>query len=70
MADSRVVDYVALKHGWPTFTVDVEDAYYHVPEEEGAWVECPPKVLEECRAKGDTEDYAWQLAKQLPGRRA
>eukprot|EP00959_Pyramimonas_sp_CCMP1952_P047163 984489-Pyramimonas_sp.AAC.1 len=70
MEDNRVVDNVALKHGWPTFTVDAEDAYYHVPEEEDVWVECPPEVLEERRAKGDSEDCVWQLAKQLPRRRA
>eukprot|EP00959_Pyramimonas_sp_CCMP1952_P266701 5576120-Pyramimonas_sp.AAC.1 len=68
MADSRAVDYVALKHGRPTCTVDAEDAYCHVPEEEDAWVECPPEVLGERRATGDTQDYVWQLAKQLPGR--
>ena len=34
--ESRLVDYIALKHGWPTFTVDAEDAYYHAPEDEGA----------------------------------
>ena len=70
MAESRVVDYVALKHAWPTFTVDAEDAYYHVPEEEDVWVECPPEILEERHAEGDYEDYVWQLKKQLPGRRA
>ena len=70
MLESRVIDYVALKHGWPTWTADAEDAYFHTPEYEDVWVEAPGEMLEEAREKGDDTDYVGQLRKQLPGRRS
>jgi len=51
-AESRVVDFMALKMGWQTLTVDAEDAYLHTPEAEEVWVEPPPELLEEMQQMG------------------
>ena len=59
--ESRLVDFIAAKNDWPTFTLDAEDAYYHAPELENVWVEAPPELIEDLGGDPDGRDYVAQL---------
>ncbi len=43
--EGRIVDFIALREDQPTFTLDAEDAYYHVNEPEDVWVEALASVV-------------------------
>ena len=66
---SRIVDYISLKKRYRTFTVDVANAFLHVPVDEERYVDPPREWLAKRLAAGLSINVMWKLLKQLDGRR-
>ena len=66
---SRLVDFVALREDWGTFTADCVRAYYQSKQLEKVCVKPPPEYLELRRQAGLSTEIAWKLHKMLPGQR-
>jgi hypothetical protein len=64
---ARIIDMVALQRHEPTFTMDVEGAYLHVPEREEVYC-IPPQEWTDMQA--NQRPTIWKLHKVLNGRRA
>ena len=66
---SRIVDFVALKKRQHTFTGDITNAFFHVPEDEECYVDPPREWLARRRRLGLSVKVMWRLLRQLYGRR-
>ena len=66
---SRVIVFIALKRGLPTFELDGVDAYWQAPEDEEVYVAPPAEYLAKLAEEGKDTNIAWRLMRQLPGRR-
>ena len=63
---SRIVDFHAVKRGYPTMIIDAESAFMHVLMTEEAYCEPPQEWLDrhpECK------DYVWKVLRQMQGQR-
>eukprot|EP00971_Amphidinium_carterae_P241184 4788299-Amphidinium_carterae.1 len=68
-ATARVIDAVAIKRGWHTFTADATKAYLQVDEPEEVYVVPPEEFQEMLLAKGLDPSLCWRMKKILNGRR-
>eukprot|EP00971_Amphidinium_carterae_P347493 6489539-Amphidinium_carterae.1 len=68
-ATARVIDAVAIKRGWVTFTADATKAYLQVDELEEVYV-IPPEEFQEMLVEWDMDpSLCWRMKKLLNGRR-
>ena len=67
---ARVVDFIGVKHGYPTAIADCLSAYYQAVQLEDVAVEAPKEYVELRAQRGETTTIVWVLRKTLPGQRA
>ncbi len=60
---SRIVDYVALKKRYRTFTGDIKNAFLHVPDDEECYLEPPREWLAKRSELGLSLKLMWRLLK-------
>ena len=62
----RVVDYIAVKMGWPTFTLDASRAFWQVIQEELCYVRPPAEWY---RTWTGPQNVVWKMLRWLYGQR-
>eukprot|EP00971_Amphidinium_carterae_P032112 632282-Amphidinium_carterae.4 len=68
-ATARLVDALAIKRCWHTFTADATKAYLQVEEPEEVYVIPPPEFQEMLQEKDMDPSLCWRMLKILNGRR-
>ena len=66
---SRLVDMVAAKNRWKTFTADATRAFWQVPQAEECYIKPPKEWLDRWVADGGDPDVCWQAKCWLYGQR-
>ena len=65
----RLIDFIAVKNGWPTFTSDASRAFWQVPQVEECFVRPPVEWLSRHVGNGGDPGVIWKLKRWLYGQR-
>ncbi len=65
VSTSRIIDFKAIRNHYKVWTLDVSNAFFHVPEDELCYVRPPVEWL----ARQQHDDWMWLLLRLLNGRR-
>ena len=68
-ATAKIVDYMAVQHGYVCFTGDATNAFWQVPIEEEAYMDPPKEWLAAQAELGLPTNVKWKLLKEWYGRR-